>query len=66
VKPVKPDSFTNPYRLFEEERCGQWKQEGLPTAGFHTEITRSKLDRLDKLLFGASHGLVLILWVTWL
>ena len=31
----------------------------LPTPSFHIEITRSKLDRLDKPLFGASHGLCL-------
>jgi hypothetical protein len=29
----------------------------LPSLSFHIEITRSKPDRLNKLLFGASHGL---------
>jgi hypothetical protein len=28
----------------------------LPTPSFHIEMTRSKLDRLDKPLFGASHS----------
>jgi hypothetical protein len=36
----------------------------MPTPSFHIEITRSKPDRLDKPLFGASHGLVWTLWVT--
>jgi hypothetical protein len=28
----------------------------LPTPGFHIEVTRSKPDRLDKPLYGASNG----------
>jgi len=29
----------------------------VPTPSFHIEITENKPDRLDKPLFGASHGL---------
>jgi hypothetical protein len=32
--------------------------ESLPSPNFHIEIVRSKPDRLDKPLSGASHGLV--------
>jgi hypothetical protein len=41
------------------------KHGDLPTPRFHMEITRSKPDHLDEPLFGASHGLVWTLWVTW-